>query len=950
MYSQGRAASSESRRTAGLPAHRGEDARRHVRSAVDCTGTHPQLEYPRAERVAPIHAVYHFGIAQSDRSTGSRVGATLNATSPARRIEMNKPSSRSPLRLIGMAWGERYVTEFLEICLPAALAPGNLPVLAEHFDAELVFVTETAMFPLVREHPTWKRASAICKTLLIGMDDLIGTSDSYGMSITYGLFRGFEGLGQAMVDYHLVFLCSDFILADGSYRGLLPHLQRGESLIFSPSYCVLTEEVRPMLLDYRSDDGEVLSVPPRKMADMVIRHRHPFVRAKTVNQRFYSPPAIDQFYWMANETTLLARQFPVALVAMKPERYVPEPEALWDYGLIEEFCPSMKVTALGDSDDYLMLELREIDRVRGVLKPGWPAPAEIAASLKHVVTQYTNTLGRARFTVHSEELPAGLEQAHADLDRFVDEVREHFQKPLPHHLGHIQWTHHYDRFQSTRKRNLEAKRLDARKRASETSRDRRKRAQPPVDDSAGALQPGSGVRKLDLFQKATSEGVVALTRFKQDLELIQQQATKESTVALTALQKKLELVKRAADEFGLAFAEKGRLDAVRLSQLGFRFRNDGFSKAVLRLRESIKEVAAEAADSLPANTSNSVANALKLTADCVDKMLEFEHQRQAWNESFFPQHAHPSSVRKEQRVRSINALSGIGHVSTGYRQIAVELSRSLRYLADAEFHRQQNSVSEMHSLHQQYSMVMFSALESKTPIDLVTRASGFRRLSQILFGSPPNFRLWHSLRACTRTALHATEAAASGKRVLYVHSGLVVFSHLGRIARQVVQVPMGVLRVPGELKVLTGDVGPFDLCVIEGKLPHLLELSQLYEEVRPLIAQGGSMIVFLLNAESAQLPVNDVEFYRDAFPLCGPSRIAYSGSWPSSVAMRIRQRLPSMLSHRLRMPVNLALGLGMFCAAPFALAASLVERSRNMENSFNPPDNISSVTVEIRVG
>src|SRR5262245_23117354 len=144
---------------------------------------------------------------------------------------MNRP----PLRVISIAWGERYLEDFLEYCLPALLAPGNVPALTGHFATEIVFVTETTFFERVRRHPAWQAAANVCGTRLFPLDDLIGRRDAYGMSLSYALFRGFEDLGPAMTGCYVLFVNADFILADGSYRKLLPSLLRGDPIILAPS-------------------------------------------------------------------------------------------------------------------------------------------------------------------------------------------------------------------------------------------------------------------------------------------------------------------------------------------------------------------------------------------------------------------------------------------------------------------------------------------------------------------------------------------------------------------------------------------------------------------------------------------------------------------------------------------------------------------------------------------
>src|SRR5215218_5096892 len=142
--------------------------------------------------------------------------------------------AKPPLRVISMAWGEEFVDEFLELCLPALLAPGNLPLIAEHFSTELVLVTESRLFDYIEQHKTIRHAALICGIRLIQLDDLIATPDSYGMTITHALYRGFEDLGPAMTECYMLFLNSDFILADNSYKGLLPHLLAGDRLVLAP--------------------------------------------------------------------------------------------------------------------------------------------------------------------------------------------------------------------------------------------------------------------------------------------------------------------------------------------------------------------------------------------------------------------------------------------------------------------------------------------------------------------------------------------------------------------------------------------------------------------------------------------------------------------------------------------------------------------------------------------
>jgi hypothetical protein len=182
--------------------------------------------------------------------------------------------------------------------------------------------------------------------------------DKYGMALSYVLHRGFADLGEEMTNSWQIFLNADFVLADGSLRALLPHLARGKRILASPSYCVNELAVAAELRDRIDPRSLALTLPPREMAAMVLRHRHNTIRGKTFNQRAISMLIMDQFYWEANRDTLLGFQMPVAIVGLWPQRCLPEPTAYWDHGLIREFCPDADICVLGDSDEFLMLELR----------------------------------------------------------------------------------------------------------------------------------------------------------------------------------------------------------------------------------------------------------------------------------------------------------------------------------------------------------------------------------------------------------------------------------------------------------------------------------------------------------------------------------------------------------------------------------------------------------------
>jgi hypothetical protein len=363
-----------------------------------------------------------------------------------------------PTRVISYAWGESYVDHLLSLTIPALLAPGNLPYLASEVSCEVFLLTEERFFERLLEHPVIVRLRTICPLRLISLDDLITAPDKkYGMALTYALHRGFSDLGPAMTDSWQIFLNADFILADGCLRNLLTHLMRGERLVASPSYCVTTNPAGHELLKRVDFGTSSLSLSPREMAKLALRHRHDTVRGKTVNQRDFHIRYMEQFYWLIDDTTMLGHQMPVAIVAMRPECYVKEPNSYWDHGLMREFCPNAKAYVIGDSDEFLMIELREKDVAQDQIILGWPEARELGERMISWVTSYQREFAFSPLTLHAADLPANIDEARRNLSAFVEEVLSYVPDHLPSHLNHPQWNYHWTGFVEARHKFLSSR-------------------------------------------------------------------------------------------------------------------------------------------------------------------------------------------------------------------------------------------------------------------------------------------------------------------------------------------------------------------------------------------------------------------------------------------------------------------------------------------------------------
>ena len=326
---------------------------------------------------------------------------------------------KDPARLIIPLWGEAYASKLVTMTLPALLAPGNLPALAGMFDVELVLVTESKLYDKIRQASSFQLVSRVCRTKLVSLDDLMTElPGDYGVVLTYALFRGFADLGPRMTQTYLLFLNADFIVCDGSLRHLGNLMLEGKRVIHAPSFRVVLEDVWPKLQAAVNASTGALEMGAREMVELALAHKHVTVKARTINQRLCHQLWMDQFYWYVDEDTLIGYQWPVALVAIKPERVVTEPVLVWDYGFIPEAAPTAPRHFIGDSDDFFMLEPQKRNTGENMVRLGWISIDDIARNLSKWTTREQRECGKQLLVIHAGPLPA-------DLDAVIEELREY---------------------------------------------------------------------------------------------------------------------------------------------------------------------------------------------------------------------------------------------------------------------------------------------------------------------------------------------------------------------------------------------------------------------------------------------------------------------------------------------------------------------------------------------
>lgn len=178
-----------------------------------------------------------------------------------------------------VAWGNAYVRDFLDVSLPTLMGEGNLSDGEMLAGSRLLILTTKADVATFEADPLLESLKA---TVPIDYADIrkFRTRDKYGFASRCQL----EALRRSE-DFDAVFLLyPDMIWCRGGVRYAVERLKEGALGVMTPAPAVLPE---PTLAALQSDahrvsraaNGRAISVAPRRLAGIALKHYHPMWNA-----------------------------------------------------------------------------------------------------------------------------------------------------------------------------------------------------------------------------------------------------------------------------------------------------------------------------------------------------------------------------------------------------------------------------------------------------------------------------------------------------------------------------------------------------------------------------------------------------------------------------------------------------------------------------------------------
>jgi hypothetical protein len=337
------------------------------------------------------------------------------------------------IQMLLPVWGERSTRDFLELCLPSLLAPGNIPALSKLAPCILVLLTPGRNALIIQQSPLWDLLLRYCEVRIEPIDDLVSESSSTVLTLAYAF--AIRKSGEAALDTCFVPLVADYVLSDGSLLRVVEHIFAGASAVLAGNFQI-EREAAIVDLDASKNDTGVLAVNSRALVEISLGALHQATLAQIVGAGGRYDLQTNRLFWRVDDHCMVGRFFLMHMIAIRPETHKFVIAASSDYCLVPELCPCGDIVRMTDSDEYFVVECQPRGSHPSTRSAGRFDPRSVADGLAPWATALHRENARHTLVFHGGPQPARLAETIALSGNFVSKVDALCTKaPMPfrHH-------------------------------------------------------------------------------------------------------------------------------------------------------------------------------------------------------------------------------------------------------------------------------------------------------------------------------------------------------------------------------------------------------------------------------------------------------------------------------------------------------------------------------------
>ena len=175
-----------------------------------------------------------------------------------------------------VVWGDAYLDTLERITLRSLLAEGNLPYLRERGETRVLFFTTGAGRARLQHSPVFQElARTVTAEFVVFPDELPNHRNPYRLMTAMHL----AGLEIARASRsHFLFVAPDLVFSDNFLRSVDQRMRQGADVVFVPGLILELEGFIKAQARRFPAAPHALTIPPRELLELGMRHVHPFVR------------------------------------------------------------------------------------------------------------------------------------------------------------------------------------------------------------------------------------------------------------------------------------------------------------------------------------------------------------------------------------------------------------------------------------------------------------------------------------------------------------------------------------------------------------------------------------------------------------------------------------------------------------------------------------------------
>ncbi len=352
-----------------------------------------------------------------------------------------------PFCFIVVVWGEQYCRRLADFCLSSLLAPNNLPCLDAAAGHRLLIATTRADWQRLEHAPAIERLRRYVTPTLIEIE--LPSAPGYGGVLQHQT-RCLKQLFDAAYAYrgYGCLLLPDVIFSDGLVTSMQRSVRNGDHLLLLTAMRQTEEDVlaelsaRGLMSKEREPvlSAEPLTIPPRTMADLAVRHLHPESMVYAEGQRRQQARPPFRFWRLGNGRGLVLRTFSGLPILMDFAAVPADHTACLEQSnyesayLASNFPDSSSIRVITDSDECCILSLTPaaVDRTRdwwvfrrvgARLVPRLALLADLRNSMVAYVRTHHDEVRRALFQRsvrwHADNVDDAWLREEAEIDRMI---------------------------------------------------------------------------------------------------------------------------------------------------------------------------------------------------------------------------------------------------------------------------------------------------------------------------------------------------------------------------------------------------------------------------------------------------------------------------------------------------------------------------------------------------